>query len=144
MDILAKYRQLSRFITERNVIKLVSQNNFGINLDNMFEPGYEVIFENHVEFAAIDPNTSFYVYTGPRDEKNRDFCRLMLDLDKFFTQENIDRMSLIAGYNVDFYMGSYNCRHKWVRARIKGKIQEGYIPPTPTDSQINKIGRRAI
>lgn len=65
-----------------------------------------------------------YQYRGPKDEKNRDFCRRLLDLDLLFRKEDIDQMSLI-GVNGDFaaagastydilqFKGGIHCRHTW-------------------------------
>ena len=65
-----------------------------------------------------------YQYRGPKDEKNRDFCRRLLDLDLLFRKEDIDQMSLI-GVNSDFaaagastydilqFKGGIHCRHTW-------------------------------
>ena len=85
----------------------------------------EIIDKNH--YASIDPNKSFYYYDGPLDDKTRSFCATLLLQGKFYSQKEIDYLSSRLGYNVDLYMGSYNCRHQWKRARIKGKIQDGTL-----------------
>jgi len=62
-----------------------------------------------------------YQYQGPKDSKNRDFCRKMLDLNKLFRLEDINNMSLeganseFSTYDIFAYKGSYNCRHRWVQ-----------------------------
>ena len=62
-----------------------------------------------------------YKYTGPRDSKNRTFCRRVLDKNLIFRKEDINSMS-IGGDNSQFgiydiftYKGSYGCRHYWTR-----------------------------
>ena len=79
------------------------------------------------EVSFMDsPNTRIrYKYVGPRDSKNRDFCRFLLDIDKVFKKEDINNMSL-QGVNTGFGPGPKNnfydifqfkggkyCRHSW-------------------------------
>ena len=79
------------------------------------------------EVSFMDsPNTRIrYKYVGPRDSKNRDFCRFLLDIDKVFKKEDINSMSL-GGVNTGFGPGPNNnfydifqfkggkyCRHSW-------------------------------
>jgi hypothetical protein len=101
--------------------------------------GWEVDDTYAGDFAELDTNATFYYYVGPLDEKTRPFCKEMLLLGKFFSQDDIDFLSLKLGYDVFLYEGSYNCRHKWNRARIKGKIQEGYVPPQPSASDLDNL-----
>ena len=140
LDKLKKIHQLRQFKIERNVLKLLFNKSFGVR----FEPGYTIEVLDKNNFADVDPNEVFYYYDGPLDEKTREFCQSVLLLGKFFTQNDIDKLSVKAGYNVDLYMGSYNCRHNWIRARIKGRIQKGYTPETPTGRDINSLGKKSI
>ena len=71
-----------------------------------------------------------YRYKGPKDSKNRDFCRRMLDANLLFRKEDINNLTL-AGENLEFgiydiftYKGSYGCRHNWERV-YKMKDDEG-------------------
>jgi hypothetical protein len=79
------------------------------------------------EVSFMDsPNTRIrYKYVGPRDSKNRDFCRFLLDIDKVYRKEDINNMSL-GGVNTGFGPGPNNnfydifqfkggkyCRHSW-------------------------------
>ena len=89
-------------------------------------------------FDHIDPNESFYYYQGPMDDKTRPFCEFMLQQDKLYSQEDIDRLSALLGYDVFLYVAGFNCRHKWSRARIKTHIQDGYHPDQPSDRDMNK------
>lgn len=62
-----------------------------------------------------------YEYRGPRDDKNRDFCAEVLDLNLIYRKEDIDTMTSEAAnpefgiYSIWDYKGSYGCRHKWHR-----------------------------
>jgi hypothetical protein len=96
------------------------------------------------KFADIDPNTSYYYYDGPLDEKTREFCLEMLIQGKFYSQEEMDYLSTKLGYNVDLYCGSYNCRHQWKRARIKQRIQSGNLDKSAiaTDADARKAASK--
>ena len=62
-----------------------------------------------------------YKYTGPRDSKNRTFCRKVLDKNLIFRKEDINSMSIGADnsqfgvYDIFTYKGSYGCRHYWMK-----------------------------
>ena len=66
-----------------------------------------------------------YKYNGPRDSKNRTFCRQVLNLDALYRLEDINNMSLFGAndefstYDIFTYKGSYNCRHTWVQKFFK-------------------------
>ncbi len=66
-----------------------------------------------------------YKYTGPKDSKNRDFCGAMLNANRVYRIEDIDRMtSSVANdefgyYDIFEWRGSYNCRHEWVKLIYK-------------------------
>jgi len=79
------------------------------------------------------PTTKFrYKYSGPVDDKNRDFCRVLMtrytNQGKVFRKEDINQMS-IAGVNTGFgpggvnqydifnYKGGVNCRHDWEQVK---------------------------
>lgn len=103
----------------------------GESLSELEKEGW-VIMKDEQEFAiSSNPNQpSFedygkfkirYRYTGPRDSKNRDFCRRLLDRNLVFRKEDINQMT-ITGENSQFgvydiftYKGSYGCRHHWER-----------------------------
>lgn len=119
------YKALGDHIKKLNQAKMLrafSSNKFGrkVNREDI-----EIIDPNH--YADIDPNESFYFYDGPLDEKTRNFCVEMLIQGKLYTQEEMDYLSSLLGYNVELYCGSFNCRHQWKRARVKGKIQDGTL-----------------
>ena len=62
-----------------------------------------------------------YKYTGPKDSKNRTFCRRVLDKNLIFRKEDINSMSIggdnsqFGVYDIFTYKGSYGCRHYWTR-----------------------------
>ena len=66
-----------------------------------------------------------YKYNGPRDSKNRTFCRQVLNLDLLYRLEDINKMSLFGAneefstYDIFSYKGSYNCRHSWQQKFFK-------------------------
>ena len=93
------------------------------------------------EFASRSPEKgeAYYYYDGPLDEKTREFCKIMLKIDKVFSETDIQRLSNELSYDVLKYEGSYNCRHKWVRFR--GKI---ISTPAPTVREIRKLINNGI
>jgi DNA-binding Lrp family transcriptional regulator len=63
-----------------------------------------------------------YSYEGPKDDRNRDFCAKMLELDRLYSRTEIERISERLGYSVwDRRGGFWNkgntisptCRHTW-------------------------------
>ena len=66
-----------------------------------------------------------YKYNGPRDSKNRTFCRQVLNLDLLYRLEDINKMSLFGAneefstYDIFSYKGSFNCRHTWQQKFFK-------------------------
>ena len=71
-----------------------------------------------------------YKYNGPKDNKNRTFCRQVLDLGLLFRLEDINKMSLFGAneefstYDIFTYKGSYNCRHRWEQKFFKKEDTE--------------------
>jgi hypothetical protein len=66
-----------------------------------------------------------YAYEGPQDSRNRPFCAKLMELDRFYSRADIERISARLGYSVwDRRGGFYHnpntgtttpfCRHKWV------------------------------
>jgi DNA-binding Lrp family transcriptional regulator len=67
-----------------------------------------------------------YSYEGPKENRNRDFCSRMLQLDRLYSRADIEQISQRVGYSVwERRGGFYNnpitgetqpfCRHKWVQ-----------------------------
>jgi len=64
-----------------------------------------------------------YSYEGPKDSRNRPFCARLLDLDKFYSRSDIERISERLGYSVWDRRGGWftepsgdhrpYCRHQW-------------------------------
>ena len=75
------------------------------------------------QIAADEGIDLVYVYVGPRDGKNRPFCKTWVG--KAVTQPS--GMDNGQGLDVADYCGGYNCRHSWA--------------PTPTDEAL-RLGYR--
>ncbi len=88
------------------------------------------------EFANRNPEkgVNYYYYNGPLDAKTRPFCKLMLKIDKVFTEEQINYISEELNYPVLEYKGSFGCRHQWIKFR--GRIIN---TPQPTQRDIRKL-----
>lgn len=64
-----------------------------------------------------------YSYEGPKDDRNRPFCRKMLDLNKIYSRADIEAISERLGYSVWDRRGGWltlpngehrpYCRHNW-------------------------------
>lgn len=64
-----------------------------------------------------------YSYEGPEDDRNRPFCRKMLDLNRFYSRYEIELISQRLGYSVFDRRGGFwrkpdgtisaSCRHNW-------------------------------
>lgn len=101
-------------------------------LDYALQNGYtepELFAANADPLKAIpdwakDPRvqTTLYKYEGPSPE--RDFCKQMMSMKKYYTKEDIDAMSAMAPnagfgpngsstYDIFRYLGGVNCKHHW-------------------------------
>jgi hypothetical protein len=79
------------------------------------------------EITETKPSTTQilvrYSYEGPKDDRNRPFCARLLELDKFYSREDIERLSERLGYSVWDRRGGWwtqpdgsrspSCRHEW-------------------------------
>jgi len=74
---------------------------------------------------------------GIIDQKSRDFCRIIVRLNKLYTKEKISRISFQLRYSVFSLAGGINCRHQWEKVvedrspretPPKGKV---YVNPVP-------------
>lgn len=113
---------------EERLLKLLSSDKFGTKKTHVIE--LKETFANR----KPEKGEQYFYYSGPDDDKTRQFCKLMLKIDKVFSQEEIDKISEELNYDVLEYKGAYNCRHKWVRFR--GKI---ISTPKPTMREIRKL-----
>jgi hypothetical protein len=128
---------------DKQELLLKALDKTGITAESLAEDGWvemsEDGFNNHLYFAIIsDPEKGslqdtaqykvLYKYSGPKDSKNRTFCRQVLDKDLLFRLEDINNMSL-SGENEEFgtydifaYKGSYNCRHSWIQKFYRREV----------------------
>ena len=127
---------------------LKALDNVGILGDQLIEEGWEEIemneFHAFLKFAmesnpdggSLQDTSNYkvlYKYEGPKDSKNRTFCRELLNKNKLYRLEDINNMSLegankeFSTYDIFTYKGSYNCRHAWV--------QKFYRKDKPVDDQ---------
>mgnify|MGYP003667441698 FL=1 len=115
--------------TQETILEYLEQ--VGEREEDLVKAGW-VLIEDEQKFAisskpnepSIEDYGKFrvrYKYTGPKDSKNRTFCRRVLDKNLIFRKEDINSMS-IGGDNSQFgiydmfkYKGSYGCRHYWTR-----------------------------
>lgn len=84
-------------------------------------------------------NQTYWYYTGPNDKKTRPFCKQILEMDKVWSQKEIDKISKYLGYSVFEDKGAYNCRHNWVK--FKGKE---IMTPKITVKEMNDLIRKGI
>lgn len=73
-----------------------------------------------------------YVYVGPRDAKNRPFCRTWVG--KAVTDPA--RLDNGQGLPVDDYCGGYNCRHSWAPTTVETAVAEGIEIYRPDGSRL--------
>lgn len=78
---------------------------------------------------ALEVRYSYEVKAGlgaPVIETTRDFCRELIDLDRLYTREEIERLSIAVGRDIWRYRGGWytnpdtgvttpSCRHEWVQ-----------------------------
>lgn len=63
-----------------------------------------------------------YVYVGPKDGKNRPFCKIWVGKAVNVPSE----MNNGQGLDVADYCGGYNCRHSWAPMMIPDALAAGY------------------
>jgi hypothetical protein len=130
---LTEVRRLAQHKRETQLYKILNSSHMGLPKNS--------VIEVKEEFANRKPEQGmhYFYYSGPLDDKTREFCKLMLNIDKVFSEEEINKISEELNYDVLKYEGSYNCRHKWVRFR--GKI---ISTPSPTMREIRKLINNGI
>jgi len=133
------YDDLPSKVLDKLIEKLLE---VGITKDSLLNDGYE-FYDEPQKFALPskasanpDATTSdvngdykiLYEYKGPKDSKNRDFCRRLLDLNMMFRKEDIERMSVTGAnseefgyYDIFTYKGSFGCRHRWTKKYVYRK-----------------------
>tara|TARA_R110000803_G_scaffold33722_1_gene73762 strand:+ start:477 stop:1913 length:1437 start_codon:yes stop_codon:yes gene_type:complete len=134
--------------TQEKLLERLSE--IGISRSSLTSKGFEFEeekeeFTNRAATAAIPVNVTsakpdawtneqvgdfkiLFQYKGPVDEKNRPFCRKLMDLDLLFRKEDIERLTVSGAnskqfgyYNIFNYKGSFNCRHRWTKVRVYDK-----------------------
>jgi hypothetical protein len=64
--------------------------------------------------AGLPPGVVLrYQPIGPLDKLNRPFCRRLMEADKTYTRDQIDKMNNGQGLPVFTTFGGYRCRHIW-------------------------------
>lgn len=145
---MAKFQHQGQYVIEDDVIPAVVRHlkSKGESREDLEAEGWVLIEEDgmlttegvklrlrpeHFQQIESDPEDPSYLdkglykiryeYRGPRDDKNRDFCAAVLDLNLIYRKEDIDTMTS-NGANPEFgyysiwdYKGSYGCRHRWHR-----------------------------
>jgi hypothetical protein len=73
-----------------------------------------------------------YVYVGPKDDKNRPFCR------QWVGKAVSDPSGLDNGQGlpVDDYAGGYRCRHSWAPTPVETAVREGIKVYRPDGSPL--------
>ncbi|WP_166334640.1 phage portal family protein [Sphingobacterium chungjuense] len=63
-----------------------------------------------------------YTYEGaPIDDKTRNFCKRIQNLDRYWSREDIQTISETMGYDCFVNIGGRNCRHSWVAHSVVKK-----------------------
>lgn len=112
-------KQSINALTEKGLIKttVVKENGVDVEVKELEQPITEVTDKDQRLKILIR-----YSYEGPKDDRNRAFCAKMLELDRFYTRQNIETISEKLGYSVwDRRGGFWNdngvvkpyCRHHW-------------------------------
>lgn len=125
------YSRIIRLNEERKILSVFSK--YGVERSKVVQ------LTETFAYRKPESGESYYYYNGPLDDKTRNFCRLMLKIDKVFSQEEIDKISEELGYDVLEYCGSYNCRHQWIRFR-----GNRIFTPKPTIREIRKLINQGI
>jgi hypothetical protein len=82
--------------------------------------------------AAASDLDLVYVYVGPRDAKNRPFCKQWVG--KACTDPA--RLNNGQGLPADDYCGGYNCRHSWAPTLVETCVEEGIPILRPDGSSL--------
>ena len=108
--------------------------------------------DNGMQFSKVEPGQDYnfakgytvYKYEGSVSSNTRDFCDMMVGLNKFYTYDEIEQMGsqvLNPGfglngadtYSIWKYKGGPNCKHRWQKYYVteQGSIQnKGKAPGT--------------
>lgn len=138
-------KQPYEVLTDEEMVELAEALvSIGETHEDLLEDGYELVsvtpikdkeefvgsIESYPNETSMEDTAGYrirYKYTGPRDNKNRDFCAVMLEGGKVYRKEDIDRMTADSAndefgyYDIFKWRGSYNCRHVWSKLVYKQK-----------------------
>lgn len=122
-------------LTEDEIIEIFQSVNDEIVIEYMKmigkdKKGLTFADDDELTLDDLEQPEMFYQYVGPDDEQTRPFCKKMLDMDKYWSEKDLEAMTDYLGYDFKEYFGSFNCRHKLQRVFISGKVKE------PTENQI--------
>lgn len=122
----SRLNKFKRLAVERQILKALAKTGFKRS---------EIEELPHV-FADRKPkdDQTYWYYNGPLDEKTRPFCKRLLQMDKVFSEEQINYISEELGYDVLQECGLYNCRHHWIK--FSGRV---IMTPPPTTREIRRV-----
>jgi len=97
--------------------------------------GLQVSEKGILEIRKMSKTELFimYQYSGPQDDKNRDFCAELLKLNRMYSKKDISNISLKLEYDVWKMRGGWyhnpdldvnipHCRHEWRQVIVRKKI----------------------
>ena len=128
-------------LSDDEIIKMFSEVNEDLVLNFMTDKGRRLTetekFADEADITIPEPKMywAYAVKPGmgePIQENTRPFCRHLIELDKYWTDDDLKEMSSQLGYDFQMYFGSYNCRHELKRVFIVGKAS------TISESSISK------
>lgn len=144
---LNKINRIAQVVKHQKLINLLFSNKFGVPKSKV--EAIEMLDDKtKMKDITVKRGDEYYVFDGPSPE--RDFCVYMMKIDKVFSIEDINAMSILMGYDVFEYQpgpimkdggpGGPNCKHKW--RRFRGKfITDGNVP---SDRQIGSLVNKSI
>ena len=126
IDALEKVKELKGIDVEDALNKLQKKNLIGGNWGGtQGKPIFEI--KEIIEPEILVEFETRWIYSGPKDDKNRDFCAELLKLNKYYTRDEIDLLNNdMKEFNLDVwkYKGGWyhdttldanlpQCRHWW-------------------------------
>ena len=148
LDLIGKDKKITPEVlasTLKKDVKLIEETLKGLVEKKLLKAtivkvGIDKVIEREVttppsELEGKNPKTTEvlirYSYEGPKDDRNRDFCRKLLDLNRFYSRSDIELISERVGYSVWDRRGGWltlkdgthreYCRHRWQANFVKRK-----------------------
>jgi DNA-binding Lrp family transcriptional regulator len=148
LDLIGKDKRITPEVlasTLRTDVKVINETLKGLIENKIIKAiytkvGADQIIEREVmtppsELEGKKPKTQEilirYSYEGPKDDRNRDFCRKLLELDRFYSRSEIELISERVGYSVWDRRGGWltlsdgthreYCRHRWQANKVTRK-----------------------